>query len=174
MTLSLPQSGKEIKDLQIRGTIMYPLYVQLFLFLLFYLLYKMDAFSCCGLEKSGERRGRIKYICGFNCGKKVQKVPMAGSGPSRVERPAFMDKKFNKAATQSFSELKKNQRNKILVTYDIFENRAYCFLLALMDFMFTKQEKKTTREMMVLPMQTPPEKFDEIQKRLRQYTMKKK
>jgi len=27
---------------------------------------------------------------------------------------------------------------------------------------------------MVLPMQTPPEKFDEIQKRLRQYTMKKK
>lgn len=52
--------------------------------------------------------------------------------------------------------MKKAQRNRILVTYDIFENIDYCMLIALMDTMFADPFRIKSQQAMVLPIQTPP------------------
>jgi len=44
-------------------------------------------------------------------------------------------------ASRGFSESKKDHKSKMLVTYDIYENKKYSFLLKLIEIMFFNNNK---------------------------------
>ena len=61
-----------------------------------------------------------------------------------------------------------------MVTYDIFENIEYCLLISMMDLMFSDPVRIKSQQAMVLPIQTPPHRFDDMQKKQMNYQLKKK
>lgn len=75
----------------------------------------------------------------------------------------------------TFSECKKSfKKTKLLVTYDIFENKKYALLLTLIESMINNKNAIKNLKTFVLPIKTPPEKFLEINQKQVDKKKKKK
>jgi hypothetical protein len=63
----------------------------------------------------------------------------------------------------TFSESKKSfKKTKLLVTYDIFENKKYALILTLIESMINEKNSIKNLKTFVLPVKTPAEKYMEI------------
>lgn len=61
-----------------------------------------------------------------------------------------------------------------MITYDIYENKKYKKILNLIANVFTVDNMQERQKNYVLPIETPPEKIDEIVKKVSELHQKKK
>lgn len=74
----------------------------------------------------------------------------------------------------TFSESKKQfKKTKLLVTYDIFENKKYALLLTLIESMINDKNALKNLRSYVLPIKTPAEKYLEVYKKILEKKKKK-
>ena len=74
----------------------------------------------------------------------------------------------------SFSESKKQfKKTKLLVTYDIFENKKYALLLTLIESMINDKNALKNLRSYVLPVKTPPERYLEVYQKVIEKQRKK-
>jgi len=74
---------------------------------------------------------------------------------------------------QSFSDAKKDFKRKVLVTYDIHENKKEAYLIQLIDALASDPIRLKTMNNHMLPITTPTARIDELIKKLNEKKNKK-
>lgn len=68
--------------------------------------------------------------------------------------------------SRGFSDSKKDRKRKCLVTYDIYENKNYAYLLKLIKHLCHGENNVKSINNHVLPIKTPSERYEELNNKI--------
>ena len=76
----------------------------------------------------------------------------------------YFERQQSLEPSRGFSDAKRDLKDKVLISYDIYDNKSYKKILALINNVIILPNAAERQKNYVLPIETPPEKLDEMAK----------